>query len=160
MRTLTPDNKEWGFDQNSIAISHGITAEYEKLAMKYKSVHFFDSNEFIESGSDSIHINGENNIKLAEELQKVICGMFSEQKRQKYEDMNCISFTSSVGNSAPSRNGSVQLSSFVEMENNALLMRKLNVDDGDDDDGVVSDLGENDQPRKPNIADANVDQEL
>eukprot|EP01083_Nonionella_stella_P073374 198349_1 len=87
MRELQKNNKEMGFTESSIHISNNIHTEYAKIASKYDHVDVFNANDHIETGSDSIHIDAANNIKLANALYPIIVDMIHKLQKEHNTQM-------------------------------------------------------------------------
>ena len=68
-------NHEWNIGEYEMDISKGLSTKYKELCNEKKMkkyLRFVDANDYIETGSDSIHIDAENNIKLAHVIKDVI----------------------------------------------------------------------------------------
>ena len=116
IRHLTPANKEWGFSQSSMNVSQSLHTHYERITKQYDGniVHFINcmttsqiikqicectffettGNEYIQTGSDSVHIDAENNRIFAEHalfplIINIINGLQAKSRR-----MSVPSFTS------------------------------------------------------------------
>ena len=126
--TLTVNNRQWGWDQSSLGVSQSLHVRYQKIAEKYgkKVVHFVNAGDYISTGSDSVHLDGENNIKLAHALLPVIQDVIAELQ-WKQRRMSMPSCTT------PKRHRQKIMDFAKVLEE---------VDEEEEDDDSLSDLGD------------------
>mmetsp|Transcript_15340 Transcript_15340/g.24151 ORF Transcript_15340/g.24151 Transcript_15340/m.24151 type:complete len:428 (+) Transcript_15340:25-1308(+) len=95
MRQLTAINEQGGWNQSSINVSQSLHTHYEQLPGKFdKSVMLsvVNANEYIETGSDSVHLDAENNRKLAVALAPIVEDMIAKIQ-EKARRFSVPSFT-------------------------------------------------------------------
>ena len=87
VRALTVTNQQWGWNESSMRESQSLSVQYQKICEKYgtKMVHFVNAGDHIVTGSDSVHLDGENNIKLADALVPVIKEIIADLQRKQRE---------------------------------------------------------------------------
>lgn len=116
---LTPANKEWGFNQSSMNVSQSLHTQYKKLINKYDKnmVYFINANEYIQTGSDSVHIDGPNNHKLAMTLTPIIKTIINDLQK-KSRRLSVPSFTASSMKHHKSNNKLIDINANNNDNNN------------------------------------------